>query len=76
MTALLEVRNLTRAFGALKAVSDVIKEGEEVMVKVISIDRAGKIRLSRKEALAEQAGQAAGQQAPAAQPATSPPAKA
>jgi len=27
-----------------------------VMVKVISIDRSGKIRLSRKEALAERAG--------------------
>jgi polyribonucleotide nucleotidyltransferase len=27
-----------------------------VLVKVISVDRAGKIRLSRKEALAEAAG--------------------
>ncbi|HJZ85903.1 MAG TPA: polyribonucleotide nucleotidyltransferase [Polyangia bacterium] len=33
-------------------VEDVLKEGDEVLVKVISIDqRAGKIRLSRKEAL-------------------------
>ena len=32
-------------------VTDVLKEGDEVMVKVISIDRQGKIRLSRKEAL-------------------------
>jgi len=35
-----------------------LKEGDEVMVKVISIDRSGKIRLSRKEALAERAGTA------------------
>ncbi|MGZ6028474.1 MAG: polyribonucleotide nucleotidyltransferase [Myxococcaceae bacterium] len=39
----------------VKSVSDVLKEGDEVMVKVISIDRSGKIRLSRKEALAERA---------------------
>ncbi|RJQ54867.1 MAG: polyribonucleotide nucleotidyltransferase [Nitrospiraceae bacterium] len=32
-------------------VSDVLKEGDEVPVKVIEIDRTGKIRLSRKEAL-------------------------
>jgi polyribonucleotide nucleotidyltransferase len=36
----------------VKRVEDILKEGEEVMVKVISIDRQGKIRLSRKEALA------------------------
>jgi polyribonucleotide nucleotidyltransferase len=40
----------------VKSVSDVLSEGEEVMVKVISVDRAGKIRLSRKEALAEASG--------------------
>ena len=40
----------------VKSVSDVLKEGDEVMVKVISIDRSGKIRLSRKEALADRAG--------------------
>jgi len=34
-------------------VSDVVKEGDEVLVKVISIDRQGKIRLSRKEALGQ-----------------------
>jgi polyribonucleotide nucleotidyltransferase len=39
----------------VKAVSDVLSEGDEVMVKVISVDRAGKIRLSRKEALADAA---------------------
>jgi polyribonucleotide nucleotidyltransferase len=37
----------------VKSVSDVLSEGEEVLVKVISVDRAGKIRLSRKEALAD-----------------------
>jgi polyribonucleotide nucleotidyltransferase len=49
----------------VKSVSDVLQEGEEVMVKVISVDRAGKIRLSRKEALAEAAGKK-GEVAPAA----------
>ncbi len=34
-------------------VTDVIHEGEEVLVKVISVDRQGKIRLSRKEALGQ-----------------------
>jgi polyribonucleotide nucleotidyltransferase len=35
-------------------VEDVLKEGDEVLVKVMSIDqRAGKIRLSRKEALGQ-----------------------
>lgn len=34
-------------------ISDVVKEGDEVMVKVIGIDRTGKIRLSRKEALGQ-----------------------
>ncbi|MDH4100595.1 MAG: polyribonucleotide nucleotidyltransferase [Nitrospirota bacterium] len=37
-------------------VTDVIKEGEEVLVKVIEVDKQGKIRLSRKEALREQDG--------------------
>jgi polyribonucleotide nucleotidyltransferase len=36
----------------VKRVEDILKEGDEVAVKVISIDRQGKIRLSRKEALA------------------------
>jgi polyribonucleotide nucleotidyltransferase len=39
----------------VKSVSDVLSEGEEVLVKVISVDRTGKIRLSRKEALADAA---------------------
>jgi polyribonucleotide nucleotidyltransferase len=41
----------------VKNVSDVLSEGEEVLVKVISVDRQGKIRLSRKEALADAAAQ-------------------
>jgi polyribonucleotide nucleotidyltransferase len=39
----------------IKRVEDVLKEGEEVMVKVIEVDRAGKIRLSRRELLREAA---------------------
>ncbi len=42
----------------VKQVTDVVHEGEEVLVKVLSIDRTGKIRLSRKEALAEKTAQA------------------
>jgi polyribonucleotide nucleotidyltransferase len=34
-------------------VYDEVKEGEEVLVKVLEIDRQGKIRLSRKDALRE-----------------------
>jgi polyribonucleotide nucleotidyltransferase len=41
------------AEGRVKRVEDVLKEGDELMVKVISIDRQGKIRLSRKEALGQ-----------------------
>jgi len=32
-------------------VTDVLQEGDEVMVKVLEVDKQGKIRLSRKEAL-------------------------
>jgi polyribonucleotide nucleotidyltransferase len=35
----------------VKSVTDVLHEGEEVMVKVLEIDKQGKIRLSRKDAL-------------------------
>ena len=42
----------------VRKVSDVLKEGDEVMVKVLEIDRQGKIRLSRKEALEETGGAA------------------
>jgi polyribonucleotide nucleotidyltransferase len=35
----------------VKSVGDVLREGDEVLVKVIGIDERGKIKLSRKEAL-------------------------
>jgi polyribonucleotide nucleotidyltransferase len=38
----------------LEKVTDELKEGDEVLVKVLEIDRQGKIRLSRKEAMREQ----------------------
>ena len=44
----------------VKSVADELAEGEQVLVKVLDIDRQGKIRLSRKEALAE-AGAKAGE---------------
>jgi polyribonucleotide nucleotidyltransferase len=34
-------------------VTDILKEGDEVMVKVLEVDDNGKIRLSRKAALEE-----------------------
>jgi len=51
----------------VKQVTDVVHEGEEVLVKVLSVDRTGKIRLSRKEALAAQA---AGEPMPSGAPKT------
>jgi polyribonucleotide nucleotidyltransferase len=35
----------------VKNVRDILKEGDEVLVKVLEVDKDGKIRLSRKEAL-------------------------
>jgi polyribonucleotide nucleotidyltransferase len=35
----------------IKRVEDVLKEGDEVQVKVLEVDKSGKIRLSRKELL-------------------------
>lgn len=55
----------------VKTVGEVVREGDEVMVKVISIDKTGKIRLSRKEALAERAAQ--GQPPPPAEAAAEAP---
>jgi len=37
----------------IEKVTDELKEGDEVLVKVLEIDRQGKIRLSRKEAMKE-----------------------
>jgi polyribonucleotide nucleotidyltransferase len=39
----------------IRAVGDVLSEGDEVAVKVIEIDSTGRIRLSRKAALRDQA---------------------
>ncbi|XXF76385.1 polyribonucleotide nucleotidyltransferase [Myxococcaceae bacterium GXIMD 01537] len=66
----------------VKSVADVLREGDEVLVKVVSIDKTGKIRLSRKEAMAERAAVAAaavggdGSQVAAQEPAPTPDAKA
>jgi len=38
----------------IRAVTDVLAEGDEVLVKVIEVDPSGKMRLSRKTALREQ----------------------
>ena len=38
----------------VQRVRDVLNEGDEVMVKVLEVDKAGKIRLSRKEALGKE----------------------
>jgi polyribonucleotide nucleotidyltransferase len=35
----------------VKSVADVLKEGEEIPVKVLEVDKQGRIKLSRKEAL-------------------------
>lgn len=43
------------AFERVAKVTDVLKEGDIVPVKVIEIDKLGRIRLSRKEALKEKA---------------------
>ena len=42
----------------VKSVADEISEGEQVLVKVLEIDRQGKIRLSRKDAMAQTATEA------------------
>ena len=43
----------------VEKVADVVSEGEEVMVRVLDIDRQGKIRLSRKDAMESSEGAAA-----------------
>ena len=50
----------------VKDVRDELKEGEQIMVKVINVDPSGKVRLSRKALLAPEAGAAAGAPAAAA----------
>jgi polyribonucleotide nucleotidyltransferase len=44
----------------VKNVTDEVKEGDEVQVKVLEIDKQGKIRLSRKETLPPPAGAQSG----------------
>jgi len=39
--------------GRVEKVTDILKEGDEVLVKVLDVDDRGKIRLSRKAALGE-----------------------
>ncbi len=41
----------------VKNVSDVVKEGDEIMVKVLDVESNGRIRLSRKAVLKESKGQ-------------------
>jgi polyribonucleotide nucleotidyltransferase len=43
------------AEGRVEKVTDVLREGDEVLAKCIDIDPTGRIRLSRKEALADAA---------------------
>jgi polyribonucleotide nucleotidyltransferase len=43
------------AEGRVEKVTDVVSEGDEVLAKCIEIDPSGRIRLSRKEALADAA---------------------
>ena len=45
------------AEGRVERVTDVVTEGDEVLAKCIDIDPSGRIRLSRKEALADAAAQ-------------------
>ena len=44
----------------VKDVRDELKEGEQILVKVINIDPTGKIRLSRKALLQPEEGATAG----------------
>jgi polyribonucleotide nucleotidyltransferase len=46
------------AEGRVERVTDVVSEGDEVLAKCIEIDPSGRIRLSRKEALADAANEA------------------
>ena len=56
----------------VKNVTDVLHEGDEVLVKCLSVDRQGKIRLSRKEALAAGSGEGAKPEGDAAKPSPQP----
>jgi polyribonucleotide nucleotidyltransferase len=43
----------------VRQVTDVVREGDVIDVKVLEVDKSGKIRLSRKEALRDQGGKEA-----------------
>ncbi len=45
----------------VRQVTDVVREGDVIDVKVLEVDKSGKIRLSRKEALRDQGGTEAAQ---------------
>jgi polyribonucleotide nucleotidyltransferase len=45
----------------VRQVTDVVREGDVIDVKVLEVDKSGKIRLSRKEALRDQGGKEAAQ---------------
>lgn len=49
---LLHISELSDGF--VKSVSDVVKEGDPVKVKIIAVDNQGRIKLSRKAVLAEE----------------------
>ncbi|NCP78733.1 MAG: S1 RNA-binding domain-containing protein, partial [Desulfuromonadales bacterium] len=38
----------------VRSVNEVLNEGDQVLVKCIGVDKQGKIKLSRKEALGEE----------------------
>ena len=48
-----------RRKGPVRSVEDVLKQGDDVRVRVLAIDRQGKIRLSRKAALPKKSSEAA-----------------
>ncbi len=48
----------------VKRVEDEVREGEEILVKVLEIDKQGKIRLSRKEAMPARQDSAGGKETP------------
>jgi polyribonucleotide nucleotidyltransferase len=43
--------HLQLAHHRVKSVADEVSEGDQILVKVLEIDRQGKIRLSRKETM-------------------------
>ena len=57
----------------VKDVRDELKEGEQILVKVINIDPTGKIRLSRKALLQPEEGSRQGRRPRARPPVARPP---